>query len=284
MESSIQCHCQGLSSVVPVAGFVKYMPEQVLEELLPTRHLHPSPPFTLWKGSCRKASPIQHPIPAWACGQLLELRRGACFPKVSRNLICSTDALPIASRTERGNSMFTLARSTLPVCLGGGTWKASHWAHGDGAAELPTPPAGCESPVNTAARGTNRERTMQTALTSHAFSGKLFQERNNFHSMLHKVAQDAWMETADTHIYTIMCIQCVHIIQCLIMHTNTTFIHHPIPYLYIRQCRMYIICITLPLMHRSEPKALSPNPCPHLPSINCMHTNTNFISKKSYSW
>lgn len=153
--------------------------------------------------------------------------------------------------------MFTLARSTLPVCLGGGTWKASHWAHGDGAAELPTPPAGCESPVNTAARGTNRERTMQTALTSHAFSGKLFQERNNFHSMLHKVAQDAWMETADTHIYTIMCIQCVHIIQCLIMHTNTTFIHHPIPYLYIRQCRMYIICITLPLMHRSEPKALS---------------------------
>ena len=222
-----------------------------VEELLATGHLHPSPPLTLWKRSCSKASPIQHPIPAQACGQLLELRHGACFPKVSRKQICSTDALPIAGRTERGNSMFTLARSSLPASLWGGTWKASHRAHGDGAAELPPPPARCESPVNTAARGTNREHTMQTALTCHAFSGKLFPERNNFHPMLYKVPQDAWMEAANTcHIYTIMCIQCVHIIQCLIMHTNITFIHHPASYLYIRHCRMYIIYITHPFTHR----------------------------------
>lgn len=71
-----------------------------------------------------------------------------------------------------------LAHSTLPASLGGGTWTEM---------ELLLLPAHFKSPVNTAARGTSRDHTMQTALTSHAFSEMLFPERNSFHPMLYKV-------------------------------------------------------------------------------------------------
>lgn len=89
--------------------------------------------------------------------------------------------------------MFTLAHSTLPTSLRGGTWTEM---------ELLLLPARFKSPVNTAATGTSRDHTMQTDLTSHAFSKMLFPERNSFHPMLY-----AWTEAADTrHVYTIMCI------------------------------------------------------------------------------
>lgn len=240
MESSTQCYCQCLSSVVPVAVSIKCMPEQVLEELLPAGNLHPSSPLTLWKGSHSKASPILHPVPAWTRGQLLELCRGACFPRVSRNHICSTDGCSADCWQDRlRNSVFTLAHSTLPASLRGGAWKVSCWAHGDGAVELLPPPACCNSPVNAAARGTNRKHTMQTALTSHAFSGKYSQKGVTSTLCYIKCLRMLGWKQLILVIYTVICIH--HTMSYI---TYITFIYHPISYLYRRHC-MIISFISL---------------------------------------
>lgn len=61
----------------------------------------------------------------------------------------------------------TLREKHPPKALWWCTCRASHWGHGDVAAELPQPPASHQSPMNAADRGTSREHRMQTALTSH---------------------------------------------------------------------------------------------------------------------
>lgn len=139
VKSLIQCHCPCLSSAVPVAVSIKHVPEQVLEELSPQTPAS-LPPLTFWKTSCSKTSPKLHPIPAWACGQFLELWHGdssSGFHDSHLPHCCSA----ICCRTEQGNRVLTLTHSTLPMSLWGSAWKASHGAPCDGAVELLLPPA-----------------------------------------------------------------------------------------------------------------------------------------------
>lgn len=158
------------------------------EELPPTRpfgkDLMAKPPHTWLSGHhlCWGSTP---PRPA-PCPPVAAL---CCLLSSASQGPRSVDAPLTAGGTERGNGAFTAPAAPSPrPCRG--TWKASRWGHGDGAAELPQPPAGCESPVNAAVRGTNREHRMQTALSSRVQLKVVILRKELFHPMLRKVAQD----------------------------------------------------------------------------------------------